>query len=162
MIDVHAVATRIIDASRSPIPGNIALQRAVRVTTEKLAECWDDCAATVLTAERSADKTFPPDGEPGNWESMNPYRLALDLTPNGPSAPAVDEPEPNPRYARWHDVDVTEGKSNPERDDHQRHVFITSTDDAELNAMQIIVQALEGLEPRTQQRIIRYVSERNA
>lgn len=150
MIDVHAVATRIIDASRSPIPGNIALQRAVRVTTEKLAECWDDCAAAVLAAERGTAKTFPPDGEPGNWESLNPYRLALEMTPDGPHAPRVEF------------VDEPDEKSNPERDDHQRHVFITSTDDAELNAMQIIVQALEGLEPRTQQRIIRYVSERNA
>jgi hypothetical protein len=136
VIDVHAVATRIIDASRSPIPGNIALQRAVRVTTEKLAECWDDCVASLPPKLRDAD-------------APNPYRLALDLAPDGPQAPRVEF------------VDEPDEKSNPERDDRQRHVFITSTDDAELNAMQIIVQALEGLEPRTQQRIIRYVSERN-
>lgn len=147
MIDVHAVATRIIDASRSPIPGNIALQRAVRVTTEKLAECWDDCVASLPPKLREAD-------------APNPYRLALEMAPDGPSAPAVDEPEPNPRYAGWHDVDVSEEKSNPERDDRQRHMFVTTTDDAELIAMQIVVQALEELEPRTQQRIIRYVSER--
>lgn len=132
MIDVHDVATRIIDASRSPVPGNIALQRAVRVTTEKLAECWDDCVAALPPKLRDAD-------------APNPYRLALELA-DGPHAPH-DEPD---------------AKSNPELDTNERHVFITSTDDAELNAIQIIVQALEGLEPRTQQRIIRYVSERNA
>lgn len=131
MIDVHDVATRIIDASRSPVPGNVALQRAVRVTTEKLAECWDDCIAALPPKLRDAD-------------APNPYRLALELTPDGPHAPR-DEPDPQ-----------------PERDDHQRHLFITSTDDAELIAMQIVVQALDGLEPRTQQRIIRYVSERIA
>ena len=136
MIDVHDVATRIIDASRSPVPGNVALQRAVRVTTEKLAECWDDCARIVAPMSREID-------------NPNPYRLALELTPDGPSAPRVEF------------VDEPDAKTNPEREDHQRHVFITSTDDAELNAMQIIVQALEGLEPRTQQRIIRDVSERN-
>lgn len=129
MIDVHDVATRIIDASRSPVPGNVALQRAVRVTTEKLAECWDDCAAILVPNGRAID-------------NGNPYRLALELTPDGPRAPR-DEPEPD-----------------PEHDNRQRHLFITSTDDPELNAMQIVVQALDGLEPRTQQRIIRYVSER--
>lgn len=150
MIDVHDVTTRIIDASRSPVPGNVALHRAVRVTTEQLAACWDDCASAVLAAERSAAKTFPPDGEPGNWESLNPYRLALDMAPDGPSAPRVEF------------VDEPDEKANPESDDRQQHLFITTTDDAELIAMQIVVQALEGLEPRTQQRIIRYVSERIA
>lgn len=137
MIDVHDVATRIIDASRSPVPGNVALQRAVRVTTEKLAECWDDCARIVAPMSREID-------------NPNPYRLALELTPDGPSAPRVEF------------VDEPDAKTNPERDDRQRHTFVTTTDDAELIAMQIVVQALDGLEPRTQQRIIRYVSERIA
>lgn len=137
MIDVHDVATRIIDASRSPVPGNVALQRAVRVTTEKLAECWDDCARIVAPMSREID-------------NPNPYRLALELTPDGLSAPRVEF------------VDEPDAKTDPERDDHQRHVFITSTDDAELNAMQIIVKALEGLDDPTQHRIIRYVSERMA
>lgn len=156
MIDAKHLTNQIIDANRAPVAGNVALAMAVRVAIEGLARCWDDCAVTVLAAERSAAKTFPPDGEPGNWESMNPYRAAL-------------ESNTDPRYLDWSDVVVTdemrdamEGKSNPERDDHQRHVFITSTDDAELNAMQIIVQALEGLETPTQHRIIRYVSERTA
>ena len=135
MIDVHDVATRIIDASRSPIPGNIALQRAVRVTTEKLAECWDDCVASLPPKLRDAD-------------APNPYRLALEMAPDGPHAPRVEF------------VDEPGEKSNPELDTRQRHLFVTTTDDAELIAMQIVVQALEELEPRTQQRIIRYVSER--
>lgn len=137
MIDVHDVATTIIEASRSPVPGNVALQRAVRVTTEKLAECWDDCARIVAPMSREID-------------NPNPYRLALELTPDGPSAPRVEF------------VDEPDAKTNPESEDRLRHVFFTSTDDAELNAMQIIVQALEGLDDPTQHRIIRYVSERIA
>lgn len=156
MIDVHRLTGHIIDANRAPVPGNVALGMAIRVTTEALAQCWDDCTASLPPKMRDAD-------------APNPYRLALELTPDAPFAardePDDDEPEPNPRYAGWQDVNVvnvTEGKSNPERDDRQRHVFVTTTDDAELIAMQIVVQALEGLEPRTQERIIRYVSERMA
>lgn len=133
MIDVHDVATRIIDASRSPIPGNVALQRAVRVTTEKLAECWDDCAAILVPNGRAID-------------NGNPYRLALELTPDGPHAPR-DEPD---------------AKSNPERDDCERRLFITSGDDAELAAMQIIMQTLDDLDKRAQNRVITYISERMA
>lgn len=157
MIDIHDATVSIHDANLTG-----GMPAAVRATTGVLADCWDDCAAAVLAAERSASKTFPPDGEPGNWQAMNPYRLATDITP--PAAPADDR-----RYADWQDVTVTdemrdamEGKSNPERDDRLRHVFITSTDDAELIAMQIIVQALEGLEPPMRQRIIRYVGARIA
>lgn len=156
MIDPHAATVSIHDAN---LTGGMPV--AVRTTTEVLADCWDDCTATVLAAERSAAKTFPPDGEPGNWESTNPYRVALEVMPAKPAGSA--------RYADWQDVTVTDemrdamaGKSNPERDDRQRHVFITSTDDPELNAMQIIVQALDGLDDATQHRIIRYVSERIA
>lgn len=133
MIDVHDVASRIIDASRSPVPGNVALHRAVRVTTEKLAECWDDCARTVAPMSREID-------------NPNPYRLALEMTPDGPHAPR-DEPD---------------AKSNPERDDCERRLFITSGDDAELAAMQIIMQTLDGLEQRAQNRVITYISERMA
>lgn len=137
MIDVHDMTNRIIDANRSPVPGGQALTLAIREATKHLAECWDDCVATLPPKLRDAD-------------APNPYRLALEMTPDGPHAPRVEF------------VDEPDAKSDTESDDRQRHLFVTTTDDAELIAMQIVVQALDGLEPRTQQRIIRYVSERIA
>ena len=132
MIDVHGAAVAIHDAN---LTGGKAA--AIRAVTKVLADCWDDCAAVVAPNSRGID-------------NPNPYRLALELAPDGPHAPAVEF------------VDEPVNQSEPERDTRQRHLFITTVDDAELIAMQIVVQVLDGLEPRTQQRIIRYVSERIA
>lgn len=133
MIDAHRAARDIISTVHGPNELNSA---AVRATTAALAECWDDCVAKLPPKLRDAD-------------APNPYRLALDLAPDGPHAPAVefvDEPV----------------KSQPERDTRQRHLFITTVDDDELIAMQIIVQALDGLDQRAQNRVITYISERMA
>lgn len=107
---------------------------AVRATTEGLSRCWDDCAAVVLDAVRR---------RPNEPIDQNPYRLALELTdgPNAPRVEFVDEPLPP---------------------GDMRHVFITSVDDDELAAMQIVVQALDGLDQRAQNRVITYISERMA
>lgn len=131
MIDVHAAVVAIHDANLTG-----GKQAAIRATTEVLADCWDDCADANNLGDRNT--------------ATNPYRLALEMTLDGPHAPRVEF------------VDEPDATANPEHDDRLRHVFITSTDDAELIAMQIVVQALDGLEARTQQRIVRYVSERIA
>lgn len=81
-------------------------------------------------------------------DDRNPYRLALELT-DGPTEPRIEF------------VDEPEAKSNPERDTRQRHLF-TTVDDDELAAMQIVVQALDGLDQRAQNRVITYISERMA
>lgn len=125
MIDVHAALVAIHDANLTG-----GKQAAIRVTTEVLADCWDDCAGALA-------------------DDRNPYRLALELT-DGPTAPRVEF------------VDEPEAKSNPERDTRQRHLFITTVDDPELIAMQIVVQALDGLDQRAQNRVITYISERMA
>lgn len=156
MIDIRLLTRNILDANRAPVPGNVAEGLVRRAVAFGLGDCWDDCVSQ-FPANVIGD--LPP----------NPYRLALNLTGAGLADEPDDEPAGDPRHVGWQDVTVTdemrdaiEGKSNPERDDRQRHMFVTTTDDAELIAMQIVVQALDGLEPRTQQRVIRYVSERIA
>lgn len=146
MIDVHRLTSHIIDANRAPVPGNVALGMAIRVTTEALAQCWDDCTASLPPKMREAD-------------APNPYRLALELTPDTPFA-ARDEPDDDEpaRCADWSDVVV----EVPAPAGHRRHLFTTTVDDDELAAMQIIVRVLDGLDKRTQNRIITYISERIA
>jgi hypothetical protein len=132
VIDVHSAAVAIHDANLTG--GKPA---AIRAVTKVLADCWDDCAAVVAPNGRGID-------------NPNPYRLALELAPDSPHAPAVEF------------VDEPVNQSEPERDTRQRHLFITTVDDAELIAMQIIVQALDGLDQRAQNRVITYISERMA
>lgn len=137
MIDVHAAVVAIHDANLTG--GKPA---AIHAMTKVLADCWDDCAGALS-------------------DDRNPYRLALEITPNGPTAPHVeraDEPAPDPRYADWSDV-VVEVPAPP---GHRRHLFTTTVDDEELAAMQIIVRVLDGLDQRAQNRVITYISERFA
>lgn len=148
MIDVRRLTNNIIDANRAPVPDNVALGMAIRVTAEGLAACWDDCIGS----------------KPGDpIRAANPYRLALQESPDAPFT-SHDEPDDaeeqatNPRYADWGDV-VVEAPLPP---GHTRHQFVTTGDDEELSAIQIIVKALDGLDDPTQHRIIRYVSERIA
>jgi hypothetical protein len=132
VIDVHGAAVAIHDANLTG--GKTA---AIRAVTKVLADCWDDCAAVVAPNGRGID-------------NPNPYRLALELAPDSPHAPAVEF------------VDEPEAKSEPELETRLRHLFITTGDDEELAAMQIVVKVLDGLDKRTQNRIITYFSERVA
>lgn len=132
MIDVHAAVVAIHDANLTG-----GKQAAIRVTTEALAECWDNCTAALPPKMRDAD-------------APNPYRLALELTPDGPHVPRIAF------------VDVPHAKQEPDLDNRLRHLFITTVDDDELAAMQIIVKALDGLDQRAQNRVITYISERMA
>jgi hypothetical protein len=126
VIDAHAVARDIISTVHGPNELNSA---AVRATTAGLAACWDDCVAALPPKMREAD-------------APNPYRLALELTPNGPYAPHDDEAPPRGRV---------------------EHRFITTADDHELAAMEIIVRALDNLDDdRARHRVITYISERTA
>lgn len=109
---------------------------ALEETAKGLADCWDDCAAITLDQVRRGRANDVPD--------MNPYRAAVDGTRGDLSAPSVefvDEPTPDGRT---------------------RHLFVTTVDDDELAAMQIIMKALDNLDERTQNRVIMYISERVA
>jgi hypothetical protein len=131
VIDVHQVTQNIIGSSQVGGMGY-----AIRATTAGLADCWDDCAAIVAPKGREID-------------NPNPYRLALEMTPDGPHEPRVEF------------VDEPDAKSEPELETRLRQ-FITTGDDEELAAMQIVVKVLDGLDKRTQNRIITYFSERVA
>lgn len=130
MIDVHHLAQDIV--GRNEVGG---IASAVRATTEGLARCWDDC-----TDETPGDQNTP----------TNPYRLALDPTPDGPKSPRVE-------FVIDEAVPV-----EPTAYDTRRFIFTITTEDEELAAMQILVQALDGLDQRAQNRVITYISERMA